>query len=376
MNLLVKYLVATLMLCVCVGCGGERAALECSFEQVAYSPEYARGFRIEADGRGNRLLRVVRPWQGEAIVEQTLAIFRDEASARGYRGQHIVGAAERVVCMSTSHIAMLEALGEVDAVVGVSGKQYVMNERVRLNDKVKDVGYDSSLDFEAMVMLRADVVLLYGVSAENTAVTAKLRELGIPYIYLGDYTEQSPLGKAEWLVAVAEIVGCRERGEECFEAIVERYEAEREAVVVDGARPRVMLNIPYQDVWYMPSDESYMVRLVEDAGGSYIYAGRNTTEGSVGISLEEAYTLARRADVWLNVGQCRSLDELRAAAPAFADMEVVRRGAVYNNNRRQTEAGGSDFWESAIVHPDKVLRDLRHIFTGSPSELYYFKQLN
>ena len=55
--------------------------------------------------------------------------------------------------------------------------------------------------------MRPDVVLLYGVSAESTALTAKLRELHLPYLYLGDYTEQSPLGKAEWLVAVAEIMG-------------------------------------------------------------------------------------------------------------------------------------------------------------------------
>jgi iron complex transport system substrate-binding protein len=277
--------------------------------------------------------------------------------------------------MSTSYVAMLDALGLTETIVGVSGKQYVMNERVRSNPDVRDVGYDSSLDYEAMLLLDADLVILYGVSAENSAVTSKLRELGIPYIYLGDYTEQSPLGKAEWVVAVAEIMGCRERGEELFDAIAERYEAVKQSVASDAKPRRVMFNLPYQDVWYMPSDDSYMVRLVEDAGGEYIYKGKNPTSGSKGISLEEAIALVSRADVWLNVGQCLTLDEVRATAPLFATMSVVERGEVYNNNRRRSEGGGSDFWESAIVQPDVVLRDLVTILQGGKEELYYHHKL-
>jgi iron complex transport system substrate-binding protein len=215
---------------------------------------------------------------------------------------------------------------------------------------------------------------MYGITAENSAVTSKFRELGIPYLYLGDYTEQSPLGKAEWMVAVAEIVGCREGAEQIFLEIEERYNLQRDSVS-EGQRPKVMFNLPYQDVWYMPSDDSYMVRLVEDAGGEYIYKGKNPTSGSKGISLEEAIALVSRADVWLNVGQCLTLDEVRATAPLFATMSVVECGEVYNNNRRRSEGGGSDFWESAIVQPDVVLRDLVTILQGGKEELYYHHKL-
>ena len=30
-----------------------------------------------------------------------------------------------------------------------------------------------------------------------------------------------------------------------------------------------MLNAPWQDSWFVPGDRSYMVRLLEDAGGNY-----------------------------------------------------------------------------------------------------------
>ena len=362
------------LLLLAVGCGNSSSLDESQFTDTHYVAECALGFRIDADAEGNRLLRVTRPWQGVALTEQTLAIFPDEESAAGYDGQYIVGRAERIVCMSTSHIAMLDALGLADRVVGVSGKCYVMTRSVAENPAVKDVGYDSNIDYEELMLLNPDLVLMYGVSAENTAVTAKLKELDIPYIYLGDYVEQSPLGKAEWLVAVAEIAGCGDRGRDVFDAIVGRYNRVREGVSVEQ-RPKVMLNTPYQEVRYMPSDSSYMVRLIEDAGGEYIYRGRNQGAGSVGISLEEAYTLVSEADLWLNVGQCMSIEEVVGVAPHFAEANVVKRGDIFNNNRRRSSSGGSDFWESAIVQPDVVLQDLIKIFDGDSTELYYYHKL-
>ncbi|MBO5820132.1 MAG: ABC transporter substrate-binding protein [Alistipes sp.] len=359
---------------LCFGCGITQRNNSQSFDNIVYEPRHASGFEIAQDEAENRLIRVTRPWQGDAIVEQTLAVFSDAESIGGYQGQYIVGSAGRVVCMSSSHVAMLDAIGVVDCVVGVSGKDYIMNSAIVQNDSVVDVGYDSNLDYEALLSVHPDLVLMYGVTAENSAVTAKLRELNIPYLYLGDYTEQSPLGKAEWVVAVAEIMGCRERGEEVFRAIEERYNAVRESVDM-AQRPKVMFNLPYQDVWYMPSDDSYMVRLIEDAGGEYIFKGENPTGGSRGISLEEALYLVGRADKWLNVGQVSTMAELYSVAPHFVNSAVVKRGEVYNNNRRKSQGGGSDFWESAIVRPDVVLQDLVNVMRGTGG-LYYYHKLN
>ena len=371
---LFRIFVGFIALTIAVGCNHHADADGHLFDEVAYAPEHASGFVIECDAEQNTLIRVTRPWQGKAPVEQRLAIFQSEAAAANYRGQHIVGYAERIVCMSSSYIAMLDAVGKVSSVVGVSGKPYIFNSVVSSNPAVKDIGYDSNIDYEALLMLRPDVVLMYGISSEDSTVTAKLRELNIPYLYLGDYTEQSPLGKAEWVVAIGEIVGCREVAEQLFADIVERYNAIK-ADIDTSNRPMVMFNLPYQDVWYMPSDDSYIVRLVEDAGGEYIYKGKNPAGGSRGISLEEALLLVNRTDIWLNPNSVLTLEELRTVAPHFAGSKVVTSGYVYNNNRIRTPDGGSDFWESAIVRPDVVLSDLAAIFRGDDSNLYYHHKL-
>lgn len=138
-----------------------------------------------------------------------------------------------------------------------------------------------------------------------------------------------------------------------------------------------MLNTPYRDTWFMPSSRSFMVRLIEDAGGEYVYT-KNDSDTSVAVDLEEAYLLASAADTWINVGPCNTLAELTAQNPKFADVPAVRNRQVFNNNRRQTPAGGSDFWESGVIRPDLVLRDLCTVFNpqaADTAELYYYKRL-
>ena len=55
------------------------------------------------------------------------------------------------------------------------------------------MGYDGNMNYERLLSLSPDIVLLFGVSGAS-AMEPKLRELGIPYAYMGEYLEQSPLG--------------------------------------------------------------------------------------------------------------------------------------------------------------------------------------
>jgi iron complex transport system substrate-binding protein len=369
-----RILTCIIALSITAGCNQHAAKSGHIFDLEAYTPQHASGFVVECDKEHNTIIRVTQPWQGKAPAEQSLAIFHNPEDAHNYNGQHMIGYAERVVCMSSSHIAMLDAVGKADAIVGVSGKQYIFNPAISTNPNIKDIGYDSNIDYEALVSLHPDVVLMYGITSEDSTVTAKLRELNIPYLYLGDYTEQSPLGKAEWVVVLGEIVGCRATAIELFRGIEERYTSAKYNIIAQS-RPKVMFNLPYQDVWYMPADDSYMVRLVEDAGGEYIYKGKNTTGGSKAISLEEALRLMEGADIWLNPSGVTTLDELRTLAPHFVDCKVITGGNVYNNNKIRTPGGGSDFWESAIVCPDIVLSDMASIMSGKEENLHYHHKL-
>ena len=355
------------------------------FGEVVYKPQYATGFEIRSTPDGSATLIIVKnPWQGAEGVEQMLLIDSESRFdiAQHHEVQRITSPAERIVCLSSSHIAMLDAIGQVERTVGVSGIDFIMNEYITANrSKIGDIGYDNNMNYELLVALDADLVLLYGVSAESS-IERKLRELKIPYIYIGEYIESSPLGKAEWLVAVAEAIGKREDGEEQFNALAVDYNAlaKRISEHISGEeRPRAMINTPYRDSWVLPSENNYMARIISDAGGRcYTTEGEGNT--SKPIDIEQALLYAESADVWLNVGSCNTLQELTSQNPRFAKVKIVKDKKVYNNTARHTTSGGSDFWESGVVRPDIILKDLATIFhpefMTEEHTLYYYKRLN
>lgn len=377
-----QYSLIVLMIIVsmsaCVNNGG-KSNNEKDSENIIFTPDYAKGFKIRGDSLNkSREILSVTPWQG-ADEQYSLMIVRDDVDIpEEYAGQILKGDAKRIVCMSSSHVAMLDELGVSDRIVGVSGKHFIYSSFIKNRiDDIYDIGYDNNIDYEALMAANPDLVMLYGVNGPNV-MESKLKELGIPFIYVGDYIEDSPLGKAEWIVALGECLGIREIGEEKFLLIAERYESLRDSISSLRLKAaKVMLNTPYRDSWFLPPSGSYMARLINDAGGDYSFSN-NYSNTSEAIDMEQALLMASKADKWINIGpQFSSLEELKNGLPKFSDIHTVRSGEVYNNTARSVKGGGNDFYESGIINPDKILRDLVIIFHPDivNGELYYYYRM-
>jgi iron complex transport system substrate-binding protein len=54
--------------------------------------------------------------------------------------------------------------------------------------------------------------------------------------------------------------------------------------------------------------------------------------------------------------------DILALDPRLASLPAVAAGKVWNDTLRMSPGGGSDYFESAILNPDKVLVDLVKIF--------------
>ncbi|MDE6811787.1 MAG: ABC transporter substrate-binding protein [Muribaculaceae bacterium] len=334
------------------------------FNKVIYAPEHADGFEIlGADGRESVLIRSKRPWQGapEGTSRDFMILRGGENAPKDFDGEIIEKDAERIVCMSSGHIAMLSCLGESNCIVGGSNLNYVTSPDIQSRrSELKEVGHEGAMDYEALIASRPDLVLLYGVNSANP-MESKLKELGIPFIYIGDYLEEDPLGKAEWIVAIGECLGRRKDAEENFLPIKHNYNKMKslaDSVSAHSKHPKIMMNIPYGDSWFLPPAGSYMVNLLKDAGGDYLYE-KNTSTSSQSISKEEARLLLSKADLWINLGPgISTLTELKQAIPLMSDLNIMSPGKVFNNTLRSNKAGGNDFYESGVVNPDLILRDL------------------
>ena len=164
-----------LCLFVLTGCvSNKKTSLE-AFKQDVYTPEYATGFKIlGADNSASTLIQISNPWQGAKNVEMSYFISRNgEQAPTGFTGPVIIAGAKRILCMSSSYIAMLDALGEISRVVGISGMDYIANPYILAHrNSIKDMG--AEMNYELLLGLKPDVVLLFGIGDAQTAVTDKL----------------------------------------------------------------------------------------------------------------------------------------------------------------------------------------------------------
>lgn len=360
-----------------ISCNNHKTETYINKEEI-YTPEYSQNFKIEGlENSKNILITVFNPWQGSKDVSTQLLIIKDSIVPDDFHGQVLMDKAKKIVCMSSTHIAMLDVLDALNSVVGVSGLEYVSNPKINASSTLTpDVGYEGNIDYETLISINPDLVLLFSVNGAST-MEPKLQELKIPYLYIGDYLEEEPLGKSEWIIPIAEVIGEREKGKEIFNSIVDKYENLKSKVkIAEEERPKIMVNAPFVDSWFMPSTQSYVARMINDAGGEYIYK-KNTGNSSKPIDMEEALLLVSQADYWINIGSVRSLEEFKNSFPNFLEADCVVKGNLYNNNLRSSIEGGNDCYESGVVNPDLILKDMIKIFHPSliDEEFTYYQKL-
>lgn len=284
---------------------------------------------------------------------------------------------KRIVCMSSTHVAYLSHIGCQDDIVGVNGLKYISDEVVRSSSKVQEVG---DLDYEKVLSLKPDLLV---ASGDGMADYSRLEPFGIKVFHVYDYMERHPLARAGYVRLFGALTGHRESADSLFSSISERYDSLSALTSSLESKPSVLVNVPYKDAWYLPGKDSYLARLIEDAGASVAGSCDGTVSGV--MTVEKAFALSQNSSFWLNPGWSRSLDELRAEHPLFPDFAVLREGHVYNNILRAGPDGGNDYYESGAVRPDLVLEDLINIFhpelmgkmkNVSPEDLHYYIELH
>lgn len=254
-----------------------------------------------------------------------------------------------------------------------------------------DVGYDGAPDYEKIVALGPEVVLTYAVSGAKSQFVSRLEQLGIKVFTVNEHLERHPLARAAYIRLFGALCGQMDAADSLLAEVKNNYNAITDAVKKIGGQPRkVLLNIPYNDQWFVPASDNYLTAMIQDAGGTVLGTEEGKAASSV-MSVEKAYSLSKGADCWLNIGWCRTIDDLLGVNPIFKEMlENIKSNAlelgygsypvVWNDNKRMNPKGGNDIWQSGVARPDLVLRDLSIILhpdnQGEASETIYYRLIN
>ncbi|MGF1584137.1 MAG: ABC transporter substrate-binding protein [Bacteroidales bacterium] len=341
---------------------------------------HARGFETE-DFESHRILRVFNPWQGAVNqkFEYILAGRTAELPDSFPEATVIRTPVNSVICLSTTHIAMLDFIGETEKITAVSGSQYIYNESIRgkiENGELPDIGYDMNLDHELILELNPDIIFAYGVGAESRSYVERLQSLGMDVVLIGEYLEHSPLAQAEWVKFFAHFFERIDFATEKFAEVEDEYNLLSEMTRGLERRPLILTGLPWRESWFVPGGGSLLAELISDAGGEYLF-GSNKGRENFPVDLEKVFSMSSRAEYWINTGTALSMRDIEKTDPRLAGLPPFRNNSVFNNNARTSDAGGNDFWESGIVNPHLVLKDLIKIIHPEILEthqlIYYHK---
>jgi iron complex transport system substrate-binding protein len=342
---------------------------------------YAKGFTI-TEHQNYRKITVTNPWQQSNGInfEYYLVDSAKQVPAEAAEKQVIKTPVKRVIFLSTSHIGFLSPLNETGSLIALSGAGFVSDPEVIkgvASKKVLDVGYDQGINYELILRLKPDLIMAYGVGGEVTGFINKLHDLGLNVILNGEYLEDTPLAKAEWIKFIGAFYNKEKEAAEYFAKIEKNYTQTREKVKVVKNHPVILTGLPYKDAWWMAGGKSNVAALIHDAGGEFLWHDNTSREAFV-VSLEQVVIRSAKADFWINCGTVNTIGELIATDSRFTSFKLVQKKAIFNNNLLVNSGGGNDYWERGVVRPDLILSDLVKIFhpeCDSGKVLNFYKRI-
>ncbi|WP_435050501.1 ABC transporter substrate-binding protein [Formosa sp. S-31] len=284
-----------------------------------------------------------------------------------------------IVVTSTTHLPALELLEETASLIGFPGTTYVSLPKIRTridSGEIRELGKNEGINTEVLLELRPDVLIAFGIDGNNSAFET-ITNAKIPVIYNGDWVEESPLAKAEWIKLFGVLYDKEVKADSVFKAIEAGYISARELAKSVKNRPTVLSGAMHKDVWYLPSGTSPEGQLLKDANVDYLWAS-TAASGSLALNFETVFTKAQSADLWFNPSYYPSYEALEDANSHYGTFKAFKSKNIFTVSTTTGATGGVLYYEKGLSRPDLVLKDLikiAHPELLQEYQLSFFKPL-
>lgn len=349
-----------LLLIVCATC------IECKQEtssNIVISPKneikHAKGFSI-VNYKGYSLVKVSKPWP-KANKTYTYILKEKNGKIPDSLLQNTIISVpiKNIVVTSTTHIPSLEMLNEEKSLLGFPNLDYISSDKVRaLIDagKIKELGNNHELNTEVLIDLQPNVIIGYGIDNNNPTLD-NLQKSGLKVMLNGDWNEETPLGKAEWLKFFGALYGKQKLANELFSKIEKDYLKTIEIAKKATSKPTILIGDIFQGKWNLPKGTSWGCQLLKEANSNYLWQDTKGT-GSLSLSFEAVFEKAKTADFWITSGQFSTLSEMKKANIHYEKFDAFKNQKVYSFNAKKGKTGGILYYELAPNRPDIVLKDI------------------
>lgn len=323
---------------------------------------YAKRFKIKQEA-DYTVLEILGN-KTDSTVTATFVLYNNTKPNYVKDAFYIKTPVKRVASMSSIYTTMIEQLNELQSIIAIDNVDYYSNPFIQQavsQHQVSEISKGPKLEIEKTIALKPDLILSFGMGNPKNDIEQKILLANIPAAISLDHLEETPLARYEWIKFIACFYNKLELADSLFKQTEHNYNELKSLAQTAKQKPHVITEIKYGDVWYMPGGKSYVANLLNDAGANYLWRN-DTSTGSNPLSFEAVYNKAKDCDVWVNLYNINSKKELASYDERYALFKAYQTGQIYNNNKTQNSKGFSNFWESGINQPDKILKDLIYIF--------------
>jgi iron complex transport system substrate-binding protein len=320
--------------------------------------KYAKGFDIVNKNGIKKLIIKAAYQNSKSISEYEIRQIAVEKS--DFKNNIIHVPIEKIVVTSTTHIPMVELLNEEEAILGFPHAKYVSSEKTRIlidAGKIIEIGKENALNTEILLDLNPELVVGYSVSSADKSLTT-VKKSGINVIYNGDWLEETPLGRAEWIKFFGVLFDKEEQAGRIFKEIEYNYVAAKSIAMKAKVKPTVLSGaIMSKDIWNLPAGESFVANYLKDANLEYLW-GDSEGKGSLSLSFESVFERGKNADFWIAPGYFSSKEQLLSSNQMYAEFNAFKNDKIYTPTLKKGETGGVLYYELAPTRPDLVLKDI------------------
>ena len=320
--------------------------------------KYAKGFDILIEN-GFKKLIIKTGYQNATTIFEYLILNKTTKKAT-LNNQTIQVPIKEIVVTSTTHIPMLELLNEESSIIGFPHTTYISSEKTRAlidTGKIKEIGKESALNTEILLDLQPELVVGYSITSADKSLTTA-QKAGISVIYNGDWLEETPLGRAEWIKFFGVLYNKEKQADSIFNAIETNYLKAKKIALKATIKPTILSGaVMSKDIWNLPAGESFVAQFLKDANLNYLWKD-SKGKGSLSLSFESIFDTGRNADYWIAPGYFSSKEQLLQSNQIYAEFTAFKNDRIYTPSSKKGKSGGVIYYELAPTRPDLVLKDI------------------
>lgn len=324
-----------------------------------YKVNYATGFEVNVFDDCKQVI-VKDPWDSTKVLQKYVLVDKNRNVPPNLpEGVLVRTPLSNILAYSTIHCSIINEIGMAETIKGVCDPQYISVASVvsGLKDgSVKDLGQPSNPNKELMIELDPGAIFVEPIAGRSNEL---IKRLGIPVIETPDYMEASPLGRAEWIRFYSLFFDKEAYADSLFNITVQKYNDIKSKVANVSHRPTVFIDLMYRSVWYVSGGDSFISKMINDAGATYLWHDNNSIAAKQ-MSFEQVFDKAADADMWLikyNAPQPLTYQTLEKEYQPYSYFGAYKNRKIYECNTADKK-----YYQDLPIHPEYILQDFAYTF--------------